>query len=788
MRSAVPALALAAALLAPAPAAGEDAGLAEAEKLLQSGVWKSRIEGLEKLEAAGPGTRAEALAIRTLSDEDWEVAIRAVKTVVKVAPKGGRDALVRLAVEGEIRWVRDAAVEALRGLDAGEAAADLLAVARSVRDEEPKARAVEAAGRVGGATALEKFHPFLQHRSPEVVAAAVRAVGRLGREPAAREQALSLLEAALALRAERKYFLAYAAVLEGLGGIDSPRARALLVQEVLRQPDEDGYAPERIARGLASMDAAAVAEAIRPALARAPAAAVAARRLARLAGRVGCRAAPAELEALLAHRSERVRSEAARALGLLRDPAAAPALRALLSDPSAGPFARREAVTALARLLAAAEFREVATGLAGDGDDEVRLQAVVEMADAMDPAAIPLLARLGQDRSWRVASAAVATVGTLGVASDLPLLEPLRVHKDWRIRGAAFEAMGRLRAAAAIPLLADGLEDRDPVVKGVCLANLQILTRERLSPDPKAWREWWAGHGAGMEIFKKSRLPPEARKKEAETPRYAHEVRKYGVEILQKARILVVTGAWDHVEKVLDHLSIPHTLLRAQQVKTAGLNPNQVVLVNCEGNLDKDSAERLQWFVNVGGYLMATDWALNKAVQLCFPGTLKQFAGANTGNDVVVVEEGLPGHPFTEGVFEGVPALMWWLEIQALPLVVEYPERCEVIVDSAAMRQRYGCSPMAVTFRWGLGKVQHSISHFYLQEEGMQKASTPRARMVFAADNLGLSLDQIRKILARGGFAGQVNEATMKEMAPDYSMFRMIVNVVREKSKWVEDL
>ena len=28
----------------------------------------------------------------------------------------------------------------------------------------------------------------------------------------------------------------------------------------------------------------------------------------------------------------------------------------------------------------------------------------------------------------------------------------------------------------------------------------------------------------------------------------------------------------------------------------------------------------------------------------------------------------------------------------------------------------------------------------------------------------------------------------MKELAPDYSMFRMIVNVVAEKSKWVEDL
>ena len=95
---------------------------------------------------------------------------------------------------------------------------------------------------------------------------------------------------------------------------------------------------------------------------------------------------------------------------------------------------------------------------------------------------------------------------------------------------------------------------------------------------------------------------------------------------------------------------------------------------------------------------------------------------------------------------------------------------------------------MAVTFHYGLGRVQHSLSHFFLQEEGMQKASAPRDRMIFSADNLGLSLEQIRKIRKSGGFDGQLNEETMKQIAPDYSMFRLIVNVVREKSEWVENL
>ena len=113
---------------------------------------------------------------------------------------------------------------------------------------------------------------------------------------------------------------------------------------------------------------------------------------------------------------------------------------------------------------------------------------------------------------------------------------------------------------------------------------------------------------------------------------------------------------------------------------------------------------------------------------------------------------------------------------------------CEVLVDSAEMRQRYGSSPCAAVFRWGLGKVQHSVSHFYLQEEGMQHASKPRDRMIFAADNLGLSLETIRQMQLNGDFDGRLTEEAMKRIAPDYSMFRMIVNFVKEKSDWVENL
>jgi HEAT repeat protein len=766
-----------------------------AEELLASRKFEDRLRGLDLLEKGGKGEKAEKAAIAALSDPDWGVAMRAAAVAAAVGGEDAAEALADMAVRGDIRWLRDAAIDAARTLDARRTVTRLLHLLKVEKEEALRVRAIEALGRLAGSGELKKMRPLARAPDVETGAAAVRALGQMaGAHEDLREPVLELLGGVLGDRGERGRFLVYAAAIDGLGEIGTPAARATLLSEVLNQPDDDGYVPERAARWLAKADPKAVAELLRASFAAAKLP-EALRRLARLCARLRARDLRPELEALLGHREDRVRSEALRALGLLGDPAAVAAVRGALTDGAA--VARTEAVTALARLVPPAEYRTSLQPVLADAAEEVRLQAVVELSDQGDPEAIPLLEGLVGDASWRVASAAIVTIGTLGVGDDLPRVEASSKHRQWQIRAAGFEAMGRLRAAKAIPLLIEGLLDKDPVVRGTCHANLQILGARKAGTDPKSWRAWWEKEGHDLVLLKRSRQQKKVvESKEEVVPgdgRYVPDsrrvyTRRRGVEILQKARILVVSGAWDKVEVVLGHLAIPHTLIRAQEIKASGLNPNQVVLINCEGNVDKDAVARLRWFVNVGGYLMATDWALTKAIDDCFPGYLKQFSGSSTGNDVVVVEEAAIGHPFTRGVFEGVPAMMWWLEVQALPLVVTYPERTEVLVDSAQMRHRYGSSPLATAFRWGLGKVQHSVSHFYLQEEGLAKAQDPRSRRIFAADNLGLSLEQLRKMEDEGRFDGKLTVETMKELAPDYSMFRMIVNVVREKSDWVEGL
>ena len=774
---------------APSPSSAEDKPIEQAEKLLKSGLFKDRLHGVEVLEGIGADKKVEKLLVATMqTDDDWGVQIRAAELLGRIGSEDARDALAQAAVEGEIQWVRDAAGRALGQL-AGDAAGEmLLDRTKQTRDDVAKARAVDAAAPFVKQEHIARLVRYTREKDPYLARAGARALGRLAGLPDATGSAIKGLMPVLAKRKDHRSFLPYSGAIEGLAAADSPEARDILISEVVQFPDDDGYVAERVGRGLAAAGDEKASAALGPAIVR-YAKKPEVGRLAHLVARAGAVSARPQVESLLSHKEERVRSEAVRALGILGGTESKDLVLATLDD--SGPYVRVEAVTALARILTPQEFAALGERIRADSDMRVRLQFVVECYDAMDPVGLdPLMAYL-DDPTWHVATAAAAAIGALGIDEDLPRLEPLLSHKDWKLRAAAYEGIARLRAEAAIPLLAEGLADRDPVVKGVCWTNLQILTMERLGGKSADWLAWWRENGSSVDIEKRSRKSAEEKEVERKTnERYASGslTRDQGVEILQKARILVITGAWDKVERVLEHLSIKHTLLRAQELKLAGLNPNQILLINCEGNLDSDTMERVAWFVNVGGYVMTTDWALTKTIMPVFPGYATQFARSSTGNDVVVVEEGMPGHPLTAGVFDGVPALQWWLEVQAFPMTVLYPERVDVIVDSAEMRHRYGSTPLGIAFRWGLGKVQHSASHFYLQEEGMQHASKPRDRMVFAADNLGLSLDTIRKMSDSGAFDGRVTEDTLKQIAPDYSMFRMIVNMVREKSLWVENL
>jgi hypothetical protein len=413
-----------------------------------------------------------------------------------------------------------------------------------------------------------------------------------------------------------------------------------------------------------------------------------------------------------------------------------------------------------------------------EGKQEIQIRCCVHLKQEGQVAVVERLYPLVGREGWRLPTAAIITIGHLGHVNQVDVLAARVKDRDWRIRAAVMESLGNLRAMTAVPYLIDGLTDRDPVVKSAALKNLQILAQQSHEPDPAWWRKWY-------EENKDMPLTKKGHRDEIKDDYYAKP--KYLIEILNKAQIVCVLGKWDHAEIVLEHLGIKSTNIVPSKIESVGLNPKQLLLLNCEGSVGKKgNIERIQWFAHVGGYIVATDWALQNAVVRAFPGFIDRHSKSKTGNDVVVIEPADLDHPLLRGVFDDETQVMWWLEVIAYPMQILDPFRTEILVDSLAMLQKYHSSPMATVFDYGHGKVETCVSHFYLQEEGLAQHTTKEDRMRFAADNLGVAFDRIRKLDAERFFDGAITEEKMKELAPDYSMFRLIVNFVVEKRRQVE--
>ncbi|MCU0724064.1 MAG: HEAT repeat domain-containing protein, partial [Planctomycetes bacterium] len=723
--------------------------------------YKVRLAAVDRIRALATPEAAQAL-LPVLEDGDWEVRIRALAALGALKAPETVEALARQAVEGEILLVREAAVAALRALDQPDTARRLLKGAGKAKDEMVKVHAIEAAGALARESDFDAFVPYLLDRETKVRAAAARALGKIA-------YLLKVLR--------EKEVRVQAGVIEALGEIGGPEALGGLRDALLAA--EDPYFFERITRALRAMDPAVSVAWLGEQVAAEKKADRRAR-FARVLAHLGHPAAGAPLAALLADPDAVVRAWAAKGVGLTAHAEGAERLAALVEgDPDA--TVRRVALESLAWLAKDKAARVAALVKAlGNTVPEIRIRACVLLARDGSIEAIPALAKLADAADWFESTAALIAIGRLGHVGEVEIVAKRRADPDWRVRAAVLEALGQLRHMDVVPYLIEGLTDRDPIAASAALKNLQILSQSSKGPDVEEWKRWYEENKGKLDITKKGF--------HEEVPDDYYAKTKYLIEILNKAQIVCVLGKYDHAETVLEHLSIRTTVIRPQEILTIGLNPKQLLLINCEGSIGrKEAIDALQWFVHVGGFLMTTDWALQNAVVRAFPGYIDREESAKTGNDVVEIEAADPAHPLLRGVFDKTTRLMWWLEVIAYPMKVIDPFRTDILVDSLQMlERRYGSSTLATVFDYGHGKVEHCVSHFYLQEEGLTSRTTAKDRKIFAADHLGLSLDQIRTLEARGFFDGAITEAMTKEIAEDYSMFKLIVNFVVEKRRQVE--
>jgi len=198
---------------------------------------------------------------------------------------------------------------------------------------------------------------------------------------------------------------------------------------------------------------------------------------------------------------------------------------------------------------------------------------------------------------------------------------------------------------------------------------------------------------------------------------------------VNRSDIVVVRGEYDRVQDVLNAMDLPHMTINPPEVDQVTLNPFQVVFINCPGNLSRRGITKVRNFVEEGGFLVTTDWALKHVIEPAFPGIMR-YNEHPTKDDVVRIEILDGGHKFLEGLLSSDEDPQWWLEGSSYPIEIMNKEKVEVLITSKEMKDKYGEAPIAVKFEYGNGSVFHIVSHYYLQRTELR---TERHKMASAA-------------------------------------------------------
>ena len=76
------------------------------------------------------------------------------------------------------------------------------------------------------------------------------------------------------------------------------------------------------------------------------------------------------------------------------------------------------------------------------------------------------------------------------------------------------------------------------------------------------------------------------------------------LEQVETSDVVVVAGIYDHVESVLGALDVPHLVVQPHELDRLALRPEQLLIVNCPGQISPAAVRRVRAFVEAGGSLV----------------------------------------------------------------------------------------------------------------------------------------------------------------------------------------
>jgi HEAT repeat protein len=194
---------------------------------------------------------------------------------------------------------------------------------------------------------------------------------------------------------------------------------------------------------------------------------------------------------LLAHAASSDRAvaiQAVRALGQIGDPAAAPALLALVQTPKGDPHLRLEAVGALGSLKAGGVL-DTLLDLLADPAPAVRAAAIRSLAQFDADGFVTVLSGLDPDPHWSVRAALASVLGALPAEIGLPRLRTMLDDTDERVIPSVIAALATLRAPDAGVVILQKLQANDPAVRAAAAAALgQLKTPDAPAALAEAYR------------------------------------------------------------------------------------------------------------------------------------------------------------------------------------------------------------------------------------------------------------------------------------------------------------
>jgi hypothetical protein len=202
-------------------------------------------------------------------------------------------------------------------------------------------------------------------------------------------------------------------------------------------------------------------------------------------------------------------------------------------------------------------------------------------------------------------------------------------------------------------------------------------------------------------------VPPEMFRAwlEKSHPRFA-----LSASTMAQSNLLEVKGHWDDSSRTLRALGIPYTRIGAGELRDIPLDRAKLMIIDCAGNVPRESLQRIRDFVARGGYLLTTDWALNNVLERAFPGYVAWDKKINKKS----VYDAAVENPDPVLFRYTVTNAHWKMDDGCHLLKVVKPSAVRVLARSTqlAAEDRYGDGALAVMFSFGKGYVMHLVGHF----------------------------------------------------------------------------